>query len=94
MTVTKEDREYVRLAALHLDEKKPGWHNLIDPLTLDIGHGGKCVCAQIGLNWYSEQRWFDKEYGRQQIVFCDSDLTKTWLLEVAARIKVKEEVLV
>lgn len=39
--------ERVRRGAEYLDERDPGWHRRIDPSTLDLGSGDRCVLGQL-----------------------------------------------
>jgi hypothetical protein len=40
-------RERVRQGAEYLDERDPGWHRRIDPDTLELGSGDRCVLGQL-----------------------------------------------
>ena len=50
---TSEER--VALAAKMLDEYVPGWHNMIDLDTLEMGSCAHCVLGQV-FGWENEQR--------------------------------------
>ena len=40
-------RERVQRGAEYLDEREPGWHRRIDPDTLELGSGDRCVLGQL-----------------------------------------------
>jgi len=40
-------RERVGRGAEYLDESDPGWHRRIDPGTLELGSGNRCVLGQL-----------------------------------------------
>lgn len=40
-------RERVRRGAEYLDERDPGWHRRINPDTLELGSGDRCVLGQL-----------------------------------------------
>ena len=40
-------RERVQRGATYLDESDPGWHRRLDPDTLELGSGDRCVLGQL-----------------------------------------------
>lgn len=48
-------RAKVKLAAKMLDEEVPGWHQMVDPATLEMMSCSACVLGQV-FGWENEKR--------------------------------------
>lgn len=74
-----------------LDEKEPGWYRQIEPSTLQMNHGDKCVCGQLfdgygkGLRALGIRMKDGEHYGFNSVGPGYLKLRKLWIEEVELR---------